>query len=334
MEKSLKLAAQELNRAQRLLLLGHMMPDGDCLGSMLALGHALRSRGKMVDWVLPDPVPASLAFLPGAAEVGVGPQAIQALHPDLIVVLDTSTPDRLGTLKDPVSRLRREGARMMLLDHHVTATPFADVNFIFPQAAAVGEAVFELLRLMGFSPLTAAIATCLYTAIVTDTGCFQYETTTAATHQRVAELIEAGVKVREVSLQIYEEKPREQITALREALKTLRFSPCGRMGWMTLDWETMEREGIKGEHTNGLVSCVRQVQGVELALFFWEVEKGLVKVSLRSKRYLDVNRLAERFGGGGHVRAAGALIAGSLEEVVARVCAAGAEALAREGKER
>ncbi|ACX52753.1 phosphoesterase RecJ domain protein [Ammonifex degensii KC4] len=325
--ESLKLAARELEKANKLLLLGHMMPDGDCLGSMLALGQALRAKGKKVEWAVPDPVPSNLAFLPGAAEVKVGPQAMKEGSPDLLVVLDTSTPERLGDMKHLFDELRRKGCKAMLIDHHVTAIPFADYNFIFPEAAAVGEVVFELLREMSLFPLTPDIATCLYTAIVTDTGCFQYETTLASTHRRVAELVEAGVKVREISLRLFEEKPREQIVALREALKTLRFSSCGRLAWMWLDRETMAANGILGEHTNGLVNYARQIQGVELALFFWEVKKDLVKVSFRSKRYLDVNRLAGLFGGGGHIRAAGALIPGRLEDVVAKVVAAGLEAL-------
>jgi len=314
---SLERVAGELANARRVIVSGHVMPDGDCIGSMLALGLALERAGKDVTFVSPGQIPLIYAFLPGVEHVKVNP-ALPQLNPEaatgLVVIVDTSVPERLGDFLGVVSQLRQSGWRTLLIDHHISALPYADYNYIDPGASAVGEIIFDLLKLLG-QKLDRDIATCLYTTIATDTGGFRYETTTSATHRKVAELIEAGVDVRAVSLQIFEERPLKSIEALRAALNTLQISPCGRAAWFTMDKETADRLQIGDEHIDGLVNYARVIQGVEIALLFREVNEGKTKVSFRSKNFVDVSRLAGTFGGGGHPRAAGALVPGKLDAV-------------------
>lgn len=314
---SLEDAARELEAAQRLLLAGHIMPDGDCIGSMLALGTALGREGKDVTFVSPGPVPLIYSFLPGAELIKVNP-ALEEVNSgagfDLVVIVDTSVSERLGDFLGVVDRLRQSGARTLLLDHHVSALPYADFNYIDPSAAAVGEIIFRLLKLLGLE-IDKNIATCLYTAIATDTGSFRFETTTATTHRIVAELIDAGVDVRAISLKVFEEKPLKSIEALRAVLNTLQVSPCGRVAWLTLSKEVVDSLGIEDEHVDGLVNYARSIKGVEVALLFREISEREAKISFRSKNYVDVSRLAGSFGGGGHPRAAGALVHGDFIQI-------------------
>jgi len=305
--------ARELKEARRLLFTGHVMPDGDCIGSMLALGLALEREGKKVAFVSPGPVPLIYSFLPGVDRIKVAPPVVEDGF-DLVVIVDTSVPERLGDLFVAADKLRQSGSRTLVIDHHISALPFGDLFYVDPEAAAVGEIVYDLLKLLNLE-IDRDIATCLYVTLITDTGGFCYETTTAATHRRVAELIEAGVDVRDVSRRLFEEKPLKSIEALRAALNTLEVSPCGRVAWMVLDADTLNRLQVQEEHTDGVVNYARFIRGVEVALLFREVGERRVKVSFRSKSRVDVSRLAAMFGGGGHLRAAGALVEGEMDQV-------------------
>lgn len=324
--------AAKLKEGERFLLLGHVMPDGDCIGSMLALSLALERAGKEAILALPGPVPSIYLFLPAIERILVNP-SLGDLGPEnfsAVIVIDTSVPERLGDLAGLVNALRATGVPVILIDHHVSASPYGDLNFIDPEAAAAGEIVHDLLKLLGYE-VDQGIATCLYVALATDTGGFRYETTTPATHRRIAEFIEAGANVREISLRVFEEKPRKTIEALRAALNTLELSPCGRVAWMILTQEVVGKLGLTDEHTDGIVGYGRMIEGVEVALFFRELGNNQVKVSFRSKNFVDVSRLAAQFGGGGHLRAAGALIRGDLEGVKAAVIEATLATLGQKG---
>ncbi|MEW6172211.1 MAG: bifunctional oligoribonuclease/PAP phosphatase NrnA [Bacillota bacterium] len=328
---SLSDVARELKAARRLVFTGHVMPDGDCIGSMLALGLVMEREGKEVIFVSPGPVPSIYRFLPGVERVKVNP-ALSDINPGdgsgLVVIVDTSVPARLGDFLAVVNEMQRSGYRTILLDHHISALPYADSNYIDPGAAAVGEIVFDLIKLLGHE-IDQAVATCLYVTLATDTGGFRYETTTPQTHRKVADLIEAGVDVRAISLQIFEEKPLKSFEVLRTILNTLELSPCGRIGWFTLNLATANHLQVEDEHIDGVVNYARQVRGVEIALLFREVDGGYVKVSFRSKNYVDVSKLAAEFGGGGHPRAAGALVKGKIDEIRKAVLDAGMASLER-----
>ena len=299
-----------INNAQNVIISGHMMPDGDSIGSTLALGLALQKMGKKVTMTSPDAVPEMYLFLPGANKIHQGLPAGDIQY-DTFFMLDCSVPDRLG---DKLRLLLNQNIKVVNIDHHANVTPFADVSYIDSQAAATGEIIYDLLLATGVD-LDLDMAVNLYTAIVTDTGSFRYEATTPGTHRRIAALLECGVVVSDISRRLFEEKPLEVFKVLQKALPTLERSTCGKVAWISLDWQSRQVAGAKEEHAEELVNYPRSIKGVEVALMFRESSPGVVKVSIRSNRSIDVSKIAAEFGGGGHKRASGCLIKGKLDEV-------------------
>jgi len=313
---SLKDIARAISAAERILICGHVMPDGDCLGSALALSLTLKQLGKQVTTAGPDPVPEVYEFLPGFQDFRVGspPEG----EYDLLIVLDCPVPERLG---NGYCELPLRNMVVVNIDHHSGSSSFGTFSYVDPKAAAVGEIIFDLFDLMQVDiSLDAAI--CLYTAIATDTGSFQYDSTTPATHRRVARLLEIGVSVSRVNLHLYEEKSRAAQLLLGAALNTLSFSSCGKVAWMTVTRDMLRGTGAGDEHTEGIVNYARSIKGVEVGMLFHELSDGRCKISFRSKENVDVNRLAALFGGGGHSRAAGCVISGELKTIEDKVVAA------------
>jgi len=311
---------EAISDAKSIIVTGHVMPDGDSIGSTLALGLAITKLGKNVVMACPDDVPGGFMFLPGAKKIKS--ENISASEHDMIVVVDCSAPDRIGKLQE---LLNVDRITVMNIDHHVNGVCFADVSYIDPKAAATGEIIFDLLSEMG-DIIDIDIATNLYTAIVTDTGLFRYEATTSSTHRRAATLLDLGVPVAKVSRNLFDEKPFEVFMVLKEALNNLCCSGCGKVAWISIDWDALQRIGAKDEHTRELVNYPRRIKGVEVALMFRETSTGLVKISMRSNGDIDVNAIATEFGGGGHKKAAGCLMEGKIddikEKVIKRVMAA------------
>ncbi|MDD4766002.1 MAG: bifunctional oligoribonuclease/PAP phosphatase NrnA [Desulfotomaculaceae bacterium] len=308
--------AAALKRAESVLVCGHVMPDGDSLGSVLALGLTLESMGKKVIMAGPDPSPAIYDFLPGLDQYRVG------LPPDggfdTLVVLDCSVPERLGP---GFQELLSGETDIIILDHHAASSCFGKYRYVDPAAAAVGEIIYDLIIEMGLD-INLDVAICLYTAIVTDTGSFQYDSTTPGTLRRVANLMEIGVPAALINVRIYEEKPKVFFQLLCSALSTLTTSSCGKISWMTVTRETIKNSGAKDEHTEGLVNYAKSIRGVEVGILFREIGEGSYKISFRSKDAIDVNRLAALFGGGGHPHASGCTVQGDLNEIIDRVVSA------------
>jgi len=298
----------ELSKAERIALCGHVMPDGDCLGTMLALGLALRQMGKKVVFYSPDKVPDLYAFLPSAGEVRV--ELDKQGQCDLFISVDCSVPDRLGHFQELLDR----AGRVIVLDHHAGAVVFGDVYINLPDHAAVGEIVYDLLPLLPVV-IDEDIATCLYVAIVTDTGSFSYDNTSSQTHYRASRLMRLGAPTAQINKLLYEEKPLVSMQVLSAVLQTLGISECGRVAWMSMQRDTLNSLKASDEHVDGMVNYPRMIKGVELAMFFRELEEGQYKISLRSKYYLDVNKLAALYGGGGHSRASGCLMKGDFEDI-------------------
>lgn len=308
--------AAALKRAESVLVCGHVMPDGDSLGSVLALGLTLESMGKKVTMAGPDPSPTIYDFLPGLDKYRVG------LPPDggfdTLVILDCSVPERLGP---GFQELLSGETDIIILDHHASSSCFGKYRYVDPAASAVGEIIYDLIIEMGLE-INRDVAICLYTAIVTDTGSFQYDSTTPGTLRRVANLMEIGVPAAQINVRIYEEKPKVVFQLLCSALSTLTTSSCGKVSWMTVTRETIKSSGAEDEHTEGLVNYAKSIRGVEVGMLFREVEEGIYKISFRSKDAVDVNRLAALFGGGGHPHASGCTVQGALDEIKEKVIAA------------
>ncbi|HHP51410.1 MAG TPA: bifunctional oligoribonuclease/PAP phosphatase NrnA [Moorella mulderi] len=319
--ESIKAIARILLEAPYVGILSHDLPDGDCLGSSLALALALRARGARVVVINADPVPEAFRFLPGQDTIVSGKEIESP--PPILVVLDSADLQRPG---EGMEHLLASARIIINIDHHVSNTRFGHLNLVDVQASATAQLVYRLLKEMGL-PISGEIATCLYTGLVTDTGSFQYENTTPEALRLAAELMELGADVATIREYLWERKPLASLKLLSLVLPTLNLAYGGEVAWMVVSQESLEKAGAGPEHVEGLVNYPRSLAGVEVAFLFRELSPRMVKVSLRSKKRVDVNRIASLFGGGGHRRAAGCVVEGSLEEVIPRVVAAAGEAL-------
>jgi phosphoesterase RecJ-like protein len=309
--------ADLLRQHQSFLVLSHYRPDGDAVGSQLALAILLKQLGKQVEAWNDDAVPAKFRFLPHSDLVTRPPAAPKDF--DVVIALDTSTWQRVG------AAAQRIGSRKAFvnIDHHVSNEQFADINWVVPGAPATGQIVFDLIKRGGFS-LSPDIANCLYAAIATDTGNFTYANTSAASLRAAADLVETGVNVGELCRHIYESYPYARVQLLQMALADLTMADRNRIAYYWLTNEMFQQSGANREDTEGLIDYARSIQGVLVAVVFEELpEPGKFRMSLRSKHpKVDVNSIARRFGGGGHREAAGARLSGTPHEVEEKVVAA------------
>lgn len=295
-----------LRQNEHFLLISHVNPDGDTLGSMLALALALETMGKDVIRYSPGGVPDCYRFLPGAERVV---RSLPDRLPPCAIAIDCGDLNRAGDFAERST----EAGTLINIDHHPSNSGFGRINWIDPLAAAVGMMLYTLFKRMGVE-LTRDLAVCLYTAVITDTGSFRYSNTSPKVHEVTAELLKTGICPHEIAEEVFEKKPLSAVRLLQEALQTLEISEQGDVAWLTVTDEMIRRTGVDRLETEGLINYPRSIKGVEVALLFTEQAEG-VKVGFRSKRFVDVQKIARQFGGGGHVRAAGCLIRKSLGEV-------------------
>src|SRR6059058_3734101 len=298
-----------LRENERFAVLGHVRPDGDALGSQLALGLSLKRLGKDVRLWNEEGMLEKYSFLPSANLLTKPPADPEDV--DVAIALDTAIQNRLGTALPAV----RSAKVWINIDHHPSNPGYGDLVYINPKAPATGQILFELIRSEKL-PIDAAIAENLYVAISTDTGSFQYPNTTARTFEIAADLVRAGVDVGRISQRTYENYPRRRVELLRELLGTMRFDANDRVASFSLSLATAKKLAVLPEDNEGLIDHLRAIQGVIVAVFFEELADDKVRVSMRSKsEAADVAAICEKFGGGGHVLAAGARVRGSLAEV-------------------
>ncbi|PYM06251.1 MAG: bifunctional oligoribonuclease/PAP phosphatase NrnA [Verrucomicrobia bacterium] len=314
----------EIGRALRehnkFAVLSHVRPDGDALGSTLALALSLKELGKEVRAWNEEGMLEKYNFLAQAELLTEPPNTPEDF--DVAIALDTAVQNRLGTTTTAV----RSAKLWINIDHHPSNPRYGDLVYIDPTAPATGQILFELLTNQKF-PITPAIAENLYAAISTDTGSFQYPNTTVRTFEIAAELVRCGVEVGRISQLLYENFPRRRIELLRDLLATMRFGCDGKLAYFSLSQASALALGVIPEDNEGLIDHLRAIQGVVVAIFFEELTDGKVRVSMRSKNEaVDVCAICTQFGGGGHVLAAGARVRGTLPEVekkiVEQACAA------------
>ena len=314
----------EIGRALRehnkFAVLSHVRPDGDALGSTLALALSLKELGKEVRAWNEEGMLEKYNFLAQAELLTEPPNTPEDF--DVAIALDTAVQNRLGITTTAV----RSAKLWINIDHHPSNPRYGDLVYIDPTAPATGQILFELLTNQKF-PITPAIAENLYAAISTDTGSFQYPNTTVRTFEIAAELVRCGVEVGRVSQLLYENFPRRRIELLRDLLATMRFGCDGKLAYFSLSQASALALGVIPEDNEGLIDHLRAIQGVVVAIFFEELTDGKVRVSMRSKNEaVDVCAICTQFGGGGHVLAAGARVRGTLPEVekkiVEQACAA------------
>jgi bifunctional oligoribonuclease and PAP phosphatase NrnA len=308
-------ALQELfrRRGGEALLLGHVHPDADVLGTLLALGLALEQRGWRVILAGPHPVPEPLAFLPGADRYQAWTAPPQAYG--VVVMTDCPNPARAEGLLEAA---RGPGAEVINIDHHPDNQRYGTINWIDPAAAATGEMIFDLLRTLGVK-LTAEIALNLFTAIHTDTGSFRYSNTTSRTFRIAADLVECGAPPALVTDRLYQRRPPDALRLLGEVLRRIRVSDDGQVAWLPVEGGLVTDAFMAAED---LVTYPRSIAGVRVAALLREEGPGVVKASLRGKGDVPVNRIAQTFGGGGHENAAGCTLSGTLEEATETLLAA------------
>ena len=299
--ESLKRLADEIRATDRFLLTTHEGPDGDALGSMLALHHVLKQLDKDSVMFLAAkefPLPVEYRFLP-LEEVFHEPPA--DLADRAVVFLDCGNIDRM-----PADWLQRDDTRILNVDHHHDNTRFGDVNIVDTDASSTAEIVFRLAGELGVE-LTPEVASALYVGLITDTGRFMYENTDAAAHRMAAALIEAGVDVNDIYRRLYERVPIEKLRLVARALEKIERVDDGRLTLTHLTAEDYRATEASEELTEGIIDFVRAVEGTLVAAMIREKSEGaLRKVSLRSvDGSVDVSRIAREMGGGGHTRAAG-----------------------------
>ena len=304
---------EEIGRAfrerQRFAILSHVRPDGDALGSQLALALSLKQLGKDVRVWNEDGMLEKYSFLARAQLLTKPPSGPEDV--DVAIALDTAIQNRLGTAFQAI----RTAKIWINIDHHPSNPGYGDLVYVDPTAPATGQILFELIKSERL-PFDRAIAENLYVAISTDTGSFQYPNTTARTFEIAAELVRAGVDVGRINQQVYENYPRRRVELLRELLRTMRFEGGGRVASFSLSLKTAADLGVLPEDNEGLIDHLRAIRGVIVAVFFEELTDGKVRVSMRSKsEKTDVCAICQKFGGGGHTLAAGARVRGSLAEV-------------------
>jgi len=307
-----------LSGASSVVIAVHANADGDAAGSEIALAAFLRERGTQAWIVTPTPFPESYAFLlpdPGwVLPAKSAEEAERCRHADLAVVLDTAEIPRIGRVKGLVRRLPK-----VVIDHHPPGgRPIDGLVLRDTSACATGVLVFELIDRAG-GPWTDVMARALYVAVLTDTGGFRFSNTNPECFRVAARLVQLGADPEALHRAVYGRFHRRRFALLREALATLTVHGGGRIAWMTVPKEAYDALGASLEDLEGFVDVPRDVAGVEVAMLFRTTADGRIKVSFRSLAPWDVNAVAVALGGGGHERAAAAVVAGPLEDAIDRV---------------
>lgn len=299
---------------QSFVLLSHIRPDGDAIGSQLALGFALMAMGKSVRLINEDGLPEGLAFLPGSGRIESPPA--EPIDVEVAIALDTATKPRLG---ERALHAASKAVLWLNIDHHVSNPHYGDLNLIDATSPATGQILYDLITRLDL-PMPAETRDSLYVAVSTDTGSFQYPSTTAKTYDMAADLTRRGVDVGLINSRTYDEQPFRRLTLMRALLDTLERTPDGLVAYWELNAQTCRDLALLPEDSEGLIDVIRAIRGVQLAVFFEELADGKIRVSMRSKdRRLDVCQIASQFGGGGHALAAGLRMKGPLAEAKARV---------------
>ncbi|MCS6862748.1 MAG: bifunctional oligoribonuclease/PAP phosphatase NrnA [Abditibacteriales bacterium] len=312
-----------LGEKRTFLLTTHIHPDGDAIGSVLALRAALVQMGKACEVVNTDGVPQLCSFVPTCEFILAQPTCARA---DVGLILDCSGQDRIAA---PPEALAACDLRI-IIDHHQSSQPNADLNWIDPTASATGELIYELIKRLPVE-IDATIATCLYTALATDTGGFRFSNTTPRVLRAAAELVERGADPHKITYHLFEERSAKASKILGIALSRLQQDCGGRLTWSVLDRATFDALQADDDDIENVVNFVRNVRGTEIGVLFREGDDGRVRVSLRSNSRYDVSRIAEEFGGGGHRAAAGCRLRTTLEDAVARVLHRARQVLAADG---
>jgi phosphoesterase RecJ-like protein len=316
--RSLEAALEVVRRGRRFAVCSHARPDGDAVGSVLACGMLLAALGKQAELYSADPVPQIYRWLPCAETIRRASRVEGEYDAAILLECDGTARTRLEGL---------EGRVLVNIDHHASWKAFGAVNWIEEDACAVAEMVYRLTRAAGVA-VTPAMAACLYTAVLTDTGSFCYEGTDAHAFELARELVQCGANPAEIAREVYFSNPLPKMVLLGTALTRLRRE--GRLAWLWVTDEDMMRAGAAEEDCEGIVNYAIGIAGVEAAVLLRELRDEKIRLSLRSKGEVDVARIAASFGGGGHRHAGGCTLEGPLDAAMEKILETVRRALGKE----
>lgn len=305
-KEQLQAAAQFIRQNDHFLIVSHVHPDGDTISSSVAMAHILKSLGKSFQLVNEDSVPDKFLFLPWAKSIQTIPNINRKFS--YVITLDVADKNRAGE----INHLLDEQVSLLNIDHHPTNDLFGNVNVVLPTAAATAEVMYDLIKEMNIS-LNKDIATCIYTGLLTDTGGFRYANTSSKVMRIAAELLEYEISPGNIAEIALETITINHIEVLKRAFEHVELHGNGFIAWTVLSHSDLLKAAE--DDTEGIVNYMRNLEGVEVGVFFKETKDNEYKVSLRSKKHIDVGSIAKSFGGGGHARAAGFTYHGPLEQV-------------------
>ena len=309
-----------IRASQTLCVVGHVRPDGDCIGSQLGLALALQNQDKKVVCWNQDPLPAKLAFL-DTHKIYQPPRAGRKF--DCVIATDCASFERLGQAGEHIKNRKL----FINIDHHASNTRYADLNWVSAKQPSTGELIFRLLESANWA-VTPPIADCLFAAVSTDTGSFQYPTTRPATFNVASKLVERGADLAKVCHEVYQSYPLSRVRLLKHVYNHFHLTHEDRTAYFWLKPADYARTGARPDDSEGLIDHLRAIQPVVVACLFEEIDPGLIRISLRSKsERVDVNLIATKFGGGGHSAAAGARVPGKPLSIQRQVLAAVKKAL-------
>ncbi|MGV8058295.1 MAG: bifunctional oligoribonuclease/PAP phosphatase NrnA [Smithellaceae bacterium] len=310
--KMIKEIIESINKGRSFLITSHVRLDGDALGSELAAYLMLRDLGKRAVVYNQDSTPEHYRFLPAAQNIVHDPGDMEQY--DVAFVLDCSELTRVGDQSAKIGKIKK----LINIDHHVSNGGFCEITLLDAQASSTGELIFRLMREMDI-PMTKDICTNLYTAILTDTGGFRYSNTRQGALFAAGTLVEKGADPQWISENIYESDPPAKLKLLAKALETLSIDLKIKVGSLTVTQTMLQDTGASIEHTDGFVDIPRAVKGIEIAVLYTQVNSNYFKLSLRSKGKINVEQVAKKFGGGGHINAAACRIEGDIESIKLKI---------------
>jgi bifunctional oligoribonuclease and PAP phosphatase NrnA len=303
---------EAINRGKSFLLTAHIRLDGDALGSELALYLMLKDLGKKAVVYNQDSTPAHYRFLPAAQDIVHDLGDLEQY--DMAFILDCSEMERVGDQAEKISKIKT----LINIDHHISNGGFCELKLIDAQASSTGELLFRLMQSMRIR-MTKDICSNLYAAILTDTGGFRYSNTRREALWAAGKLIENGADPQWISENIYESDPPEKLKLLAKTLETLSLDLKRKVGSLVVTQKTLQETGASLDYTDGFVDIPRAVQGIEISVLYTQVSSNYFKLSLRSKGSVNVEKVAKKFGGGGHINAAGCQIEGDIESIKHKV---------------
>ncbi len=325
MKRRLKVVDQiirELKKAKTVAIGGHMRPDGDCIGSQMAVAYALTHLGKKVTVINQDEMPEKLAFLDPKQTLSKPSKKHKSY--DCVVATDCATYERMGAVCEAISKRNI----LINIDHHASNSRYGDINWIDSNSASSGELIFHLIKQAKWT-INPLIADCLFTAISTDTGSFQYATTRPSTYHAAAELVTKGANLARICEEVYQSYPLSRVKLQKHLYNSFKLITDNQIAYFWIRQTDYKKAGAIPDQSEGLIDHIRDIQGVKVACLFEEIEPEITRISLRSKLpELDVSTIAVSFGGGGHQSAAGARIPGKPITIQRQVLSAVKKALA------